>query len=752
MRRVLYVAEKNDVAKGVANILSRGAMQRREGRSKFNKIYQLQGQFQGQPALISVTSVSGHLMNNEFGPEMRGWESIAIERCFDAPVHSAVNENMQNIATTLREESNKADTVVIWTDCDREGENIGAEIVKVCKEGNWQIDVWRAKFSEVTSAAVHRAVQNLGRLDQRIVDAVDCRSELDLRIGAAFTRLQTIHLRKRTRIFAAGEKGVISYGSCQFPTLGFVVERYKEIESFISEKFWRLIVELTRDGTKVEFLWDRVRLFNREMVDVLYDECRDEGSGKVEEVTKKPKTRWRPTALDTVELEKLGVRKLRMSAKEVMTIAEKLYSNGWISYPRTETNKFPPDFGLAALVDLHKDDQEWGGFATKIIQRGPSPRDGSKSDEAHPPIHPLKYANKTQLTAQEWRVYELVVRHFLACCSWNAVGQETKVTLRIGEEGFVATGLQVEDMGFMEVYPYEKWADKQLPAFGQGEVISDHMLRIADGETTAPPLLNEADLIALMDKFGIGTDATHADHIEKIKERQYVGVQPDGRFLPGFLGLALIDAYDEMGYAMSKPQLRADLERQLNAICEGIRTKEEVLEEQLSKYRAIFVQTENNQHLLSKWLTRYGRRSNLDSNSGAPLGGGGRGGGTGRGRGRGGVVAQIPDHATPTVTASTRGRGRGRGRAAAAAAGGGVGAGRGRGGGGVAAGAAGGGGGGGAYGRPPAVTNDDKQCLCGQASTIRTVQKEGPNKGRQFWTCSKPMAAPDKCNFFEWAA
>ncbi|GMR41852.1 hypothetical protein PMAYCL1PPCAC_12047 [Pristionchus mayeri] len=741
MRRLLYVAEKNDVAKGVANILSKGAMQRREGRSKFNKIYQLQGQFQGQPALISVTSVSGHLMGNDFAADMKRWESNPIESCFDAPVYTTVPENMEPIARTLREESNKVDTLVIWTDCDREGENIGAEIVKVCREGNRHLDVYRAKFSEVTSAAINRAIQNLGRLDQRIVDAVDCRSELDLRIGAAFTRLQTLHLQRRSRLFASGDKQVVSYGSCQFPTLGFVVERYKEIESFIPEPYWRLIVEVTREGMKVEFAWDRVRLFNHEAVDVLYDECRDEGRGIVEEVTKKPKSRWRPTALDTVELEKLGVRKLKMSAKEVMSIAEKLYSNGWISYPRTETNKFPKDFNLNNLVALHNGDQQWGAFAAEIGQRGANPRNGNKSDEAHPPIHPLKHATQANLQPREWQVYELVVRHFLACCSWDAKGQETKVTLMVGEEKFVATGLQIEDKGYMEVYPYDKWSDKQLPRFTRGEEITDFMLRIADGETTAPLLLNEADLISLMDKYGIGTDATHAEHIEKIKERKYVGVQPDGRFLPGFLGLALVDAYDEMGYAMSKPQLRADLEKQLEAICKGERTKQEVLEEQLGKYRAIFVQSEANQHLISATLNRY-----MDSNASlaatAPAVAGGAPRGRGRGRGRGAsVVAQIPTNAVPPVAASTRGRGRGRGRGANAAAGGG-GATRGR----------GGAGGGGAFPRAPPVTNDQKPCMCGIGSTLRTVQKEGPNKGRQFWTCNKPMGAPDKCNYFEWAA
>ncbi|PIO59880.1 hypothetical protein TELCIR_18642 [Teladorsagia circumcincta] len=177
--------------------------------------------------------------------------------------------------------------------------------------------------------------------------------------------------------------------------------------------------------------------------------------------------------------------------------------------------------------------------------------------------------------------------------------------MRIGGETFHAFGLCVRDSGYLRVYIYDKWGDKVLPIYVEGEELTDYRLRIADGQTQPPELLNEADLIALMDKYGIGTDATHAEHIEKIKTRQYVGVREDGRFIPGFLGLALVDGYDAMGYAMSKPQLRADLERQLQAICAGERTKQEVLSEQLEKYKRIFVQTEVKINLLSEAFARY---------------------------------------------------------------------------------------------------------------------------------------------------
>ncbi|KIH45511.1 hypothetical protein ANCDUO_24448 [Ancylostoma duodenale] len=115
---------------------------------------------------------------------MKNWQSVPIRTLFEAPIYQLVPEAMKNIAKTLVEESASCDVLVIWTDCDREGESIGAEIARVCRESNPRIDVYRAKFSEITPRAIEHAARHLTRLDQRIVDAVECRSELDLRIGA----------------------------------------------------------------------------------------------------------------------------------------------------------------------------------------------------------------------------------------------------------------------------------------------------------------------------------------------------------------------------------------------------------------------------------------------------------------------------------------------------------------------------------------------------------------------------------------
>ncbi|CEF67527.1 DNA topoisomerase 3-alpha [Strongyloides ratti] len=621
--RVLFVAEKNDVAKSIANILSRGNASRKEGRSKFNKIYEFEGDVLGMRSSIASTSVSGHMKTIDFGPEYQNWESISTIELFNAPIKSFVIETMKNIEQTLGDWAVRCNTLIVWTDCDREGEKIGSEIAETCLRYNRKMDIYRARFSEVTPFAIRNALNNLTRLDQNVISAVECRSELDLRIGAAFTRLQTIYLNKRfgemLMKWTGDSRSIISYGSCQFPTLGFVVDRYLMVKNFIPENFWKLRAFHLKNGVKTEFNWERGRLFYKPVVESYLVMCQDTiSNAKIVSVDKNPKSKFRPIAMDTICLEKLSVRFLKMSAKQAMDLAEKLYSKGFISYPRTETNIFPKNLDLNALINKQKDGTLWGQFAQEILNNGgPNPRNGKKTDEAHPPIHPLALVTKEQLQNNDmFRLYELIVRHFLACCSRDAKGKETTVLMSIGEEMFKASGLQIEDRGFLEIYPYDKWSDKILPEYIVNEKVSENLeVDIHEGMTTAPPLLNEADLISLMDKYGIGTDATHAEHIETIQKRKYCSLNNDRRFVPSSLGLALVESYNNLGYQLSKPDLRSDLEKGLEAICKGEKTKNDVLLNQIYNYKNIFQTVENQINTFGDFFEDQVKNNNIPLNS-----------------------------------------------------------------------------------------------------------------------------------------
>lgn len=147
------------------------------------------------------------------------------------------------------------------------------------------------------------------------------------------------------------ERHLVSYGSCQIPTLGFVAKRFREVEAFQPQPFWKLRLTHVIDQLAVDYTWARNRLFDQQCCAAIFQLCRLQQplEATVVNVTNKPKSKWRPTPMDTIELEKLGSRKLKMSAKQTMTVAEKLYTKGFISYPRTETNMFSKEIDLRLI-------------------------------------------------------------------------------------------------------------------------------------------------------------------------------------------------------------------------------------------------------------------------------------------------------------------------------------------------------------------------------------------------------------------
>jgi DNA topoisomerase-3 len=271
-----------------------------------------------------------------------------------------------------------------------------------------------------------------------------------------------------------------------------------------------------------------------------------------------------------------------------------------------------------ALINKQTADPTWGTFATSLVSSYSSfeppnlyllprlqeggysePRRGKNNDKAHPPIHPTAHANN--LGGDEKRVYEYITRRYLAACSKDAEGWQTTVDVECGGEEFCATGLKlsttfprsaytnncifigliVKEKNYLNVYIYDKWNGHHVPDFQEGEEFEPTTREIRQGVTSKPNYLTEADLVTLMDKNGIGkplgscgslclinyklgTDATIAQHIQTIIDRDYVIERMEGAIkylVPSTLGIGLIEGYNQIGLAknVSKPQLRREV-------------------------------------------------------------------------------------------------------------------------------------------------------------------------------------------------
>ena len=605
--RALHVAEKPSVAKKVAEHLSKGvACNNRQGPSVYNRLFDFETG--GPPSHGAcrvrhvVTSVTGHLMSTEFEEPHNKWHACAPRDllCEDVSrVEWTVAEEKAPLKRQLEDEARAADWLVLWLDCDREGEAIAFEVVDVCKRIKPNVDLWRAKFSSVDEKEILKAWRSLGRPDKRKADAVAARCELDLRSGAAFTRFQTF--RVQGKYAGVAEEGVVSYGPCQFPTLGFIVARQQEIDAHDARDFWRVDVETggSAGAPRVRWDWRRKRVFDVGAAHVFFDCCvAGKDRGVLEKVEAKPAAKPRPLPLSTLELQKRASKWLKLGSAETMEVAEALYQRGYVSYPRTETELFRDTCDVRELVDRQRPDGRFGTFAAQLLDLPPDdrraflwPRQGAKDDEAHPPIHPTKAVAANELQGREAKVFELIARHFLACCARDARGRQTNATARLGGERFDARGLMVDERNFLDVYPYESWSTATLPPFFAGDALPrPSALNLARSRTQPPRGLTEADLLSKMDAHGIGTDATMADHIKTVLTRDYAlrDNAPPHVFRPTPLGSALVEAYDAMGMRLNLPQLRAALEADVALVASGAKSKDAVLADCLRTMRDSF--------------------------------------------------------------------------------------------------------------------------------------------------------------------
>ncbi|KAF7457247.1 DNA topoisomerase family protein [Cryptosporidium felis] len=625
-KTILCVAEKNSVAKEIAHFLCPKSKQqvKLKSKSSSNSVILFPYYFNGNECNMIVTSVRGHLKQLEFMPQFSKWDSVSPEILLDlrTPVNNSVLPDCIEIVENLKYFSKYSTYLILWLDCDREGENIAFEVISICLSSNKNIVIFRAHFSAITNNEIEHAMNNLTSPNRALSDAVEARKEIDLRVGSSFTRFLTL---RYNRIFPIPEN-TLSYGTCQFPTLGFVVNKYYKRLFFNKEDWWTIILNANLNSEKnnsgrinhLEFEWERGKIFDHSFVFIIYEKCVENSTAVITDHLSNEIKKKKPLPLNTVEMAKIASRKLKISPARCLKIAEDLYRKGYISYPRTETNIFPESIDVRTYIKKLEVNPIFGEFANKLLYlNGFSiPRKGLKDDGSHPPIYPVKNLNKEKASSNdEWLLYEFISRHFLAACSKDAIILETVIKVDVSEETFKIRGNVYREKNWLEIYsPYEKTQSKELPILNVGVFPFQFELNIRKFTTTPPSLLSEAELIDLMDRNGIGTDATMHEHIEKIQNRQYVKKNSQSLLSPTALGCALFKGFEsisenidlnnslqinrdlnklieeDINFNLMHFQIRQIIERSITKISSGEHSRSFVVEQVVTLMRNIYNQ------------------------------------------------------------------------------------------------------------------------------------------------------------------
>ncbi|MEN6430620.1 MAG: DNA topoisomerase I, partial [Coriobacteriales bacterium] len=503
------------------------------------------------------------------GIDLKTWKLQSLRHLVWAPVGKYVAE--KDIVRSLMSLAKKADEVIIATDFDREGELIGADARSLIHDAAPDVPVSRVRFSAITKDEIERAFAEAGTVSDELAQAGETRQDIDLIWGAVLTRYLT-------KVKFSGFGRPRSAGRVQTPTLKLIVDRELEREAFIPETYWVVkaaFATSTETGPQeFEATHSTERFGSAEAAQAVLDAVTGATSGTVAEVVTTRRTVKPPTPFNTTALQAAAAAE-GLSPARAMRIAETLYMNGLISYPRVDNTVYPASLDLRGTLDVLAEVPAYHEHASALLRRRSlQATRGAKETTDHPPIHPTGAATAEALKPEEWKLYNLVARRFMATLSDPAVIEATKVTVDVNGERFVARGDVVVAPGFRAVYPYGLKKDEHLPALGEGDRVVFGGASMDEKQTQPPKRYTQGGLIQEMEKRGLGTKATRHDIIQTLYDRGFVVNDPAE---PTSLGRAVIAALSEFAGRITSPEMTAELEAEMDAIANGRAQKDAVV-------------------------------------------------------------------------------------------------------------------------------------------------------------------------------
>lgn len=498
------------------------------------------------------------------GVDLKTWKLPALPYLVWAPVGKTPAE--KELIRALKNLAKKADEIIIATDFDREGELIGSDARGLVREVNASAPIARARFSAITREEIERAFSELATVDDCLAQAGESRQDIDLIWGAVLTRYLTMAKY-------SGFGNVKSAGRVQTPTLALIVDREREREAFVPETYWQIKARF--DAAGVEFAGGHAtdRFKDQDAAEKAFSAIEGRTSGTVSSVETQRRKSAPPTPFNTTALQAAAAAE-GLSPARTMRIAETLYMNGLISYPRVDNTVYPASLDLKGILGTLAEVPAYREHANRLASAPLKPTRGKKETTDHPPIHPTGAGDPDKLKPEEFKLYNLVARRFMATLSDPAVIEGTKVGIDVNGEPMVAKGDVLVVPGYRAIYPYGLKKDEQLPALSQGDTVAVLSSELLEKQTEPPARYSQGKLIQEMEKRGLGTKATRHAIIERLYEVKYVVNEP---IEPTCLGRAVIDALSKFAPRITTPDMTAELDKEMDDIANGRSTRVEVV-------------------------------------------------------------------------------------------------------------------------------------------------------------------------------
>ncbi len=498
---------------------------------------------------------------------------------------------------TISKLAKDADTYVDACDYDIEGSIIGYCILKYAC-GNKERVAKRMKYSTLTKEELEKSYKELlPKLDFALIEAGRTRHEIDWLYGVNLSRALTIAAKDWS-----GKYATLSTGRVQGPTLRFLVAREKAIRCFVPTPYWQIRAEIEIGGQVFEAEYEKDVIETKKEANAIVEACKEK-DGVVENIEVKKFQQMPPTPFDIGTLQSEAYSLFGYTPRRTLDIAQRLYLDALISYPRTSSQKLPPAINYEAILKNLSGVSEYKKLAAELLSKKElKPNEGKKEDPAHPAVYPTGNLPERVLEEPERRIWDLVVRRFMAVFGEPAIRQSLKVCINIDGQRFFLRGRQTLKEGWLRFYePYVRSEEVLLPPLEEGQRLKARKIILEDKFTKPPPRYNPGSLLKKMEEAGIGTKATRADIIQTLYDRKYVR---DERMVVTDLGFEVLEVLKRhcppiVSIGLTKKleermdKIQANQEKRENVLLDAIEILKPVVEELKAKEKTIGEQLSN---------------------------------------------------------------------------------------------------------------------------------------------------------------
>ncbi len=582
----LIIAEKPTAARKIAGALS--------GKPKVRKEDDVEWyEFTKDKKSYIVAAAVGHLFSLK--QSTTGW----IYPIFDVkwiPSYRATRKALfsKKYYQILKSLAPSINEVIVATDYDQEGSVIGYNIIRFLFNKE---NAKRMKFSTLTKDDLLKSFENASNtLDMNQVEAGLTRHYLDWYYGINTSRALTLAIKKIGERFK-----ILSAGRVQGPLLKILYDHELKIKKFKPKPFWQIFADVAFGKVVIQSLHEKDKFWKEDRAKSAFKNAKKSKTGVVETVKKRIYKQKPPMPFDTTTLMTESFRYFGYSPRQTMSIAEYLYQNGYISYPRTSSNVLPNSINFKKILEGLKGITRYKVVAEKLLQMEKLiPNNGKKKDPAHPAVYPTGEIPK-KLTSQQQRVYDLIVRRFMATFGPESSRESLTVRINIGGEIFVIVGKRTVDEGWTKFYgKYAKLDEQILPDVKVGDKLSIKKVEIVEKETQPPGRYSQGSILKEADKLNLGTKATRSQILQTLYDRGYVY----GKSITVTdLGMKVASILDKNVPEIVSPELTSKFEEKMNMVFEGKLTKDDVLEEAKKQLTKIFNKFKKKEDEIGRALT-----------------------------------------------------------------------------------------------------------------------------------------------------